>query len=229
VSLKYAGCRVINEFVDENFNYDQPPVADVVLLPNFLYHQPVQTTAKMVDTLLRKARMCIVVSVDKPAFRHWNTDGRIEHTREYFKEWEEVGYVEPLSTEGDPHPREGMYGISFKSRLERVPLKEIKRKGEPVVCKDSLVKFVSHLINHNSYDIRRSSYYNEVMKQKSRHQPEEVTQEYLDKLASHIVDIGKEGMKSPIIVNKHNELLDGGHRYVVAKVLEQASILARIL
>jgi len=229
VSIEYSGCKVINTFVDENFDYDQLPVADVVLLPNFHYHQPVQTTARMVDALLRKTRYVVLVGIDRPAPRHWKTDARIGHTRGYFRDWEEVGVVEPISTEGDPHPRNGMYGISFKSQLERMPVDKIHKGKKEIKYGEAVTEFVTRLVSGEDISLEDTDYWKKVMAQKERHQPAEVTVEYLCRLGEHLSNIGEVGMRHPILVDKDYNLLDGGHRLLAAKVTGQDSIIGRIL
>ena len=126
MALKYVDCDILNKKLDENFDYDSIPVADVTLLANFHYHIFMPVFLHYINLIRRKTRYLIVVSARIKTRKHF-PDTDLGSVREYFKLWEEVGAIDNVSTEGDPHPRD-MFSVAFKTDLQRVPIKEIEDK-----------------------------------------------------------------------------------------------------
>ena len=126
VATRYVDCDMINATLDENFNYDSIPVADVTLLANFHYHIFFPVFLHYINMLRRKSRYVIIVSARIGTKIHFPDTG-LDSLREYFKLWEEVGVVDNVSQVGDPHPRD-MFSVAFKSDLQRIPIADIKAK-----------------------------------------------------------------------------------------------------
>lgn len=120
--------KIIYQKVDNNFDWDQLPLTDVTLLSNVHYYFPINTFMKLVDHLRSRSLYCIVVSA-KARRRSGRTRHYLEAVRGYFDDWEEIKVVgdwqgikskDVLKAEGDPAPRQQMYGVIFKGVLESV-------------------------------------------------------------------------------------------------------------
>ena len=123
MALRYGDYKVINKCLDEHFDYDCLPVADVTLLANFHYHIFMPVFLNYLNIIRRKTRYIIVVSAGVKTTHHFpNTD--IDSIRKYFRLWEEIGVIDNISKEGDPHPRD-MFSVCFKTELERKPIRDI--------------------------------------------------------------------------------------------------------
>jgi len=235
MSLEYTDawgikCDIVNTNVTENFDFRDIPLADVVLLANFHYHMIVQDFLVMLDAVEHKTRYCLIVSIDSAPKQHYNTDARIEKTREYFKNWKEVGVVNPISMEGDSHPRNGMYGILFESKLTRVPLDNILRPdGKEVILGDSFKRFIELAKSGVGFDVRKTLYYKKIFNQKGKKLPEEEIFNLVNGKKEMIRDFVRGRIMKPIIVDKDFKLLDGGTRVMVAKELGYKSIIVRVL
>jgi len=120
------GYELINAELTEKFDYDLLPAADVIVLANFHYHVFLPAFMEFVNRMRRKARYVIVVSTRVRTTRHF-PNGRVDDIRHYFRHWEEVGYIPPLSSSGDPKPRT-VWSLAFKSELVRRSIKDIKDK-----------------------------------------------------------------------------------------------------
>lgn len=123
VARRYQDGKVINAKLDFGFDYDSLPVADITLLANFHYHIFFPVFLDYVNRIRRKTRYIIIVSAGVRTTRHF-PDTDLNSIRRYFRLWKEVGVIDGVSKEGDPHPRD-MWSICFKSELERKPIQEI--------------------------------------------------------------------------------------------------------
>jgi len=221
--------KIINETLNEyDYDFDKLPVADVVLLANLHYHLTTPTLVKLLDALRTKARYVIVVSVEKKSEKYFKPNPRIGATRNYFKDWVEVDRVYPISTEGDPHPRE-MYSLLFKSNLVRIPLDEIRIHGRPEyrLSKASL-DFTKTALDMRKFDVKKKVYFKILMRIK-RDPDEKEIEEFLEKKAGLARDIARHGLRTPMLLSGDNYLLDGNHRVITMKAMGYKSIIARII
>jgi len=102
------------------------PAADFVLFANVHYHLYVPVFLHLVNLLRHKTRYVIVVDVDseKQARMHkcFRANNGLYELEQYFRGYDRVGTIMNIPTKGDPAPREGMYSVLFKTRVERVPI-----------------------------------------------------------------------------------------------------------
>ena len=124
--LRGLKCELINERLTENFDYDLIPSADVILLSNFHYWVFFPAFLQFVNMIRRKTRYVIIVSAKSRYKRHY-PDSDITNIRKYFRLWEEVKHISPISTATDPRPRE-MFSSLFQSELIRMPIGDIEEK-----------------------------------------------------------------------------------------------------
>ena len=102
------------------------PAADVVLMANVHYHLYVPVFLHLVNLLRHKTRYVIVVDVDsekqKRMHKCFRANNGLYELEQYFRGYDRVGYLGEIPTNGDPSPREGMYSVLFKTKVERVPI-----------------------------------------------------------------------------------------------------------
>jgi len=123
MALNYVDCELLNNKLDEHFDYNNIPAADVTLLANFHYHIFIPVFLHYLNIIRRKTKYIIIVTAGVRTTHHFpNTD--LTSIREYFRAWKEVAVIDNINKEGDPHPRD-MWSIMFESELKRVPILEI--------------------------------------------------------------------------------------------------------
>src|SRR3990167_3607742 len=154
--------KILEKKIEVGFDFNIP-VADVSLLANFHYHLLIPDFLYALDHLETKTCYCLVVSVNEDRNNvHWRPHPHLEHTKEIFKNWDLVGQIDPLPTEGDPHPRP-MFSLLFKSKkIKSIPMDEIQQsegrewKGNKQFIKDCL----------NDRDIKDTAYFSYNMKRR---------------------------------------------------------------
>ena len=206
------------------FDFDEIPVADVTLLANFHYHLDINTFLMYLDRLRIKTRYCIVVSA-KVRSAHWEANPDMNSLRVYFKEWEEVGSVYPLSTEGDPHPRT-MFSMLFKSPvLGRVDVDTVYGRGGENSERD--IEFAETIRDSNSIDdVRELPFYKRQKSFRSKWSDEDV-KSFVRGKVKLLYDVKENGMREPLLVRSDNMIIDGGHRLLMYKVLGRQGVIVR--
>jgi len=228
MSLKYQDNPVINTEITEDFDFSRLPVADVMLLPNLHYHMIIQDFLALLDNM--NAQYCLLVSVEHPPKRHWQTDARMAGVKNYFKDWTYIGETTLLDKgEEDPHPREGMYGILFESnKVRRIPINLVRRPdGEEPRDGKHIKDFIRVCIEGGP--IRSTVHYARVAKHRKAKMSEAEIYSLMDGKWKTVRDIAENGQKKPIIVNEAYWLLDGGFRLAVLKELEYTSVMVRVV
>jgi len=189
------------------------PLADVTVLVNVHYHLRIIDWLEYLDKLQYKTRYCLIVTV-KTTYKSWRALSSIEALREYFKDWEETGYIPWINPEGDPSPRE-MSSIIFKSKhLDRVPIKSIGNS-------DSTMDF------YTSHSPMKSEYANFLRKYRSKKWSEKEADNFLLSKLDLYNNVKLKGLKSPLVVRTDNRLIDGCHRAGILKALGYETAIIR--
>ena len=101
---------------------DKLPMVDYTVLANAHYYFTINDWMDYLDQLQYKTRYVIIVTAEKQHINRCWASADVPSVRNYFKNWEEVGFIDELPFAGDPDPRK-LWGLCFKSKyLDRVPL-----------------------------------------------------------------------------------------------------------
>lgn len=201
-------------------NYDIP-VAHTVLLANILYWQTPEQVAALVKQLRQKALFVIVLGRHQPLKSH-RSDCRAEYLSQQFHDWE----VATVSIPPDKH-----FSVKFRNpSMHEVGIDDVEVFDYGVTHKrDYFVKAFWHFLRKldTGQPIKDSTtkYYKYLcMCQIKRRKRTELFQRY----ASMFEDIRHRGLQKPLYVEKAEDrfiLLDGDHRYLIAKYLGHPRIL----
>ena len=236
--------RLIQQTIGKDFELDQLPLADIVLIANMHYHLPLEVFANLVDRLKNRTAHCIVVSA-KANRRPGNALHYLESpgVRGYFRDWQEVMVVgnwrgiEGLD-EGDPAPRKQMYGALFKGSLEVFGLRELY---------DASYRRMEQIKKHrlNAFFPAMEDFFKRVLAgEKFRFEELDawrfwtkrfpgVSSEWISRKLSYkkalAEDVQKNGIREPIRLTQTEKVLDGVHRLIIAKELGYEHVLVRRL
>lgn len=216
---KYEVRRESGEFCIYNL-----PMTDYLVLANAHYYFGINHWLDFVREMKNKARYCIIVTAQKNRKPACKASPDILNIREYFKDWEEINFLEP-SLEGDPYPRR-LYGICFKNPLlERVGL-------DKITCGNNVQNGYYEEIDKNINPLK-TKYYKILKPYRKNWSEKRLKKHMLDK-ANLYKDVKKHGVKKPIIVkreykNGQNRIIDGNHRYNMLKHLGHKSAIVRFV
>jgi hypothetical protein len=225
--------HLIEKRLDTSFDYDVMPLAGVTLLANVHYYMPIVDFGWLVDRLRYKTLYCIIVSAQRG-----HLSGKVRYTTEemrgFFNDWEEIGIVENVDMTGDPSPREGMYGIVFRSRLSTMDVSKwwdtsyqqaIKMK-KPRYRKifEPMDAFYRGIIERSVGDVSKTNLY-AYFRERMSH--ESVVEHLLHK-ARLCLDIQENGMREPVYIN-HHKLMDGFSRCCIARALGYKKVLVKYI
>ena len=220
--------EIMNQTIGEGFVYDLP-MADVTVMSNFHYHLDFPNFYPLIDRMRFKTIYCLVVSA-RVTDAHWKPSWQMNAVRHYFKDWQEIKAVYPIEVENDPHSREEMYGILFKSPLERVNISDIwnkKDNGKYVGNDIPTNEFARQVIENESFDFMESNYYKAVYKMRESKWKEDKIIKFVKAKYDLMYSIKRGGLKSPIYLRLDNKIADGGHRKAMIEELGYKSIIAR--
>jgi SAM-dependent methyltransferase len=215
----------------------QLPLADVVLLSNMHYYIPVPDFARLVDTLRHNTLYCIVVSA-RVKRRGGNALYDLYSVRAYFRDWMETGVVEGVPEEGDPAPRRGMYGVSFKGGLHSQNVGSLYGwwRGECLRSKKfhfnalpaALEEFFSRVLSGEHFAYENTLLYEYWRTREPNRPPESALRRLVQKreLAENVRD---NGIREPVFFDYRGNLIDGLHKLCIAKQLGYKRILVRRL
>ena len=217
------------------FDIETIALSDVVLFSNSHYYIPVGGFSKLVDALKYRALYCIIVSAHTRS-RSGKTFSDLGSIRGYFGDWEEVGLIDNISIEGDPAPRESMYGVIFKSGLTALEIegyhsswmeasKGFRHRSYKLA--PALMDFMDLALNSDEMDYESTDLYQYWRKRKPT-RSERWTRKMMVYRHNLALSIKKEGIKEPIYIDKKGKLLDGLHRLCIARALGYKHIIARI-
>jgi len=235
--------KLLPKKMDRKFDFNQLPLAHVTLISNTHYYLSVINFSRVVDALRTRSLYCIIVSAKA---RRIPGCARYDATsvRGYFRDWEERATLALLEAEGDPAPRETMYGILFKGALKEYDTKELYaawRKGnletpfyKNEALPDALDEFYKKVLSRKKFNVKDTAYYKYWEKRRPDQTEVWIRRKLRQKatLAEHIRD---NGMFSPIYLSETNwrydkgRLIDGQHRLCIAKQLGYKGIFVRLL
>jgi len=221
--------EIRNELVNEEFDFDSLPIADVSLLANYHYHQNVSEFMYLLDKLETKTRHCLVVSVNGVAKVPWRASPDYEDVLSMFRNWEYVGGVTDLEAPNDPYPRD-MFSMLFKSRkLVLMPVKDIKhRHDDHNRTREAMEDFVRRVLADPNLDIRETKHYQmQQNARKHKWSPQRID-DFMEDKRQLIRDIDSEGLQVAIVLNEDNVIIDGLHRFLAIKGLGHKEIPVRI-
>jgi len=233
-SDKNYSWNLVSQSVGVDLGLEALPLPDVTLISNVHYYLPVGVFSKLVDALIYRTLYCIVVS-GRAHRRRGNAAHDLRHIRGYFRDWEEMGIIQNISTDSDPAPREQMYSVLYKSKLVSVNVNEMVDKwlGEAQSARHSshefapaIMQFYTKVLSGELGEIEDSSFYQYWRKRRPKETPA-WTSEFLYNKIKLAESIRDEGQKEPIYIGTNKKLLDGIHRLCIAKALKRDYIIAR--
>ena len=228
--------RLEHQCVREDFDFEQFPLADVVLISNTHYYMPVHVFSRLVDGLRNRCLYCIVVSA-RAKRRSGNAAWDWNHVHGYFADWEKINSVAGISGEDDPTPRDTMFSVLFKGNLIALDVDSIYDPWmEASVSEDhrshglapSMEDFFQKVLNGDDFVYEDTDYYKYWMERKSS-RGEEWVRDYLVRKSMLARDVQKNGMLTPVYYGRRNKTLDGIHRLSIAKQLGHRYVLTRII
>ena len=121
---------ILNIKIGENFNFNELPVADFVLLSNVHYYFKINEWLNFIDKLQYKTRYCIIVSRKDNKNKHWMASADQKDILNYFKDWEHIKTIDNIDAEGDLSPRP-LFAMLFKSKLDIMRIDKIYSMRNP--------------------------------------------------------------------------------------------------
>jgi len=215
---------------DGNFDIRELPLADITIMSTFHYYVYINIWLKYLDSLRSKTRQVLLVSRPRMKRMHWRASSSLGELRNYFSEWAEVGYLDGVSGENDPSPR-NLFTVVFESPLlERVPIDSIgMRKDDDDTMYMAIMDFAHQVAREGELDPFQSDYYRKWIDRKKGKWSTDFIREFVNNKYKMLVDIKENGMKEPIIVQGDGKISDGGHRWAVLKALGYKSVIVRRL
>lgn len=187
---------------------DKLPIVDFTIFVNSAYYLTVNDFLDYLDKLRYKTRFCVIVTSEKKHINRCWAAADIPAIRSYFRDWKEVGYIAPLPMEGN-HARK-MESVCFKSDVDLVKISDLDSSNH---VQDG---FYTELGNGTDYTKTR---YFRIMKPYRKKWSEERLHNWFKDRVKVYQDIKTNGLKTPIIVDKDNKILDGNHRFAIVREL----------
>ena len=194
------------------------PVSDYMVFANAHYYFTVHQWLEFMDMMIGRVRHCIIVTADKRKKRP-RADASLAGIRDYFRRWEEVGFIDELPLEGDPFPRR-LWGLCFKSPyLERVPIADLD-------CGNHVQDNYYAELDAGT-DPFDTKYYRILKKyREGKWSNSRLEKHMLGKKAIY-EDIKKRGLTRPLVVGEDNRIYDGNHRFRMLQHLGHDSVIIR--
>lgn len=195
---------------------DGLPIVDYTIFVNSHYYLTVNDFLDYLDKLRYKTRFCVIVASEKKHINRCWAAADIPTIRSYFRDWKEVGYIAPLPMEGN-HARK-MESVCFKSDVDLVKISDLDSSNH---VQDG---FYTELGNGTDYTKTR---YFRIMKPYRKRWSDERLHNWFKDRVKVYQDIKTNGLKTPIIVDKDNKILDGNHRQAIVRELGFKDIYIR--
>jgi len=225
--------RVLNRTVGINFDWDELPAADVVLLANMHYYVPLVHFLPFLDRMRFKTIYCLVVSRAMRDKKHGHPLPDESSLRLLFRDWHARRAINTSSAmlENDPHPRR-VHSLLFQSDLERQPIDDHTR-GIPYAKQQELIDIVQSGQDVDLEDTLNWAYWRERKQEakggRSDRWSDEELRAHVQYRLDFTRDILENGMKEPILVRPDRIGIDGGNRAATLKLLGYRSIIVRIV
>lgn len=204
---------------------DDLSVADYVVLANVHYYFKIDDWLAFLDKLQYKTRHCIIVTTKKrPGNRCW-AQADLHDIGKYFRTWEADDlFINYINTAGDPRPRQ-LTSVCYESpHIQKRLISELD-SGNHVQD-----KFYAELDLGKKY--AETKYYRIIRKYRLEDR-KDWTEEKLEKFFIDRVflyeDIKKNGLKSPIIIDREDLILDGNHRCQMLNHLGYKEVFVRTI
>lgn len=199
---------------------DELPLADYTVLANAHYYFTINDWIDYLDKLQYKTRYVIIVTAEKKHINRCWASADVPSIRNYFKTWEEVGFIDELPTKDDPQPRR-LWGLCFKSPfVDKVAIDSLDSSNH---VQD---QFYEELDNGTPY--KETKYY-KILKKYREKWGEEKLNRWIEERIRVYNDIKEYGLKRPVLVDffKQDRILDGNHRYAGVRNLGYKNIFIR--
>jgi len=225
--------KILNRTVGIDFDWDELPCADVVLMANMHYYIPLNEFLLFLDRMRWKTIYCLVVSRRMRDKKHGHPLSDIDALRLYFDEWEILRIIDTSSRmlESDPHPRR-VHSMLFRSRLQRQPIEYHTKMWHDYPKQRELIDIVSEGRAFIPQQTMNWDYWVERKQTKKRGSSawsDEEILTYVQHRYNLVKDIYENGMKEPIIVRPDRIGIDGGNRASILRLLGHRSIIVRIV
>jgi len=209
------------------FDIDELPVADITLMSTFHYYIDINAWVKYLDRL--KAKSCYVLVVSRTEMRedHWLAKASYDAVRDYFSDWDVVGGIDNVSTDGDPSPRD-LYSVLFKSPLvSSIPIESIDaRNGDEMG--QAVADLAQKIAVGGDVDLWSTDYYLQWLGRKQGKWSERTARRFVQLKADVMTSVVTNGLLDPIIVQRDGlKVSDGGHRLAVLKALGYKNVFVR--
>ena len=198
---------------------DFMPVSDFTILANVHYYLTINAWLDYLDKLQYKTKYCVVVTAKKSSHNLFKASPDVEDIRKYFKNWDEVGAIENVSTDNDPFPRQVM-SLCFKSRfIDRTKISDL-------IYDNHLQQGLWEEIERGA-DTLNTNYYKDLKVYRKGKWSDDKLARFIEEKAKLLENIKDNGLLTPIIIDSNNAILDGIHRQGIMKHLGHTSILTR--
>lgn len=234
-SNKYT-YKLVTQQIGRDFELDQLPLSDVVLMSNVHYYLPIPVFSNLVDELKSRSLYCIVVSA-RAKRRSGNALWDINSVRGYFRDWQEVKVIDGLDIDDDVCPREQMYSVLFKGNLSVIDVDDMydawweaakSKRHRSHHLAPAMADFFSKVLSGESFEYEDTLYYQYWMERRPNKSLEWLRNLLMYK-ESIAIDIQDNGIKTPIYYIENGHLRDGIHRLCIAKLLGYKHILGRLI
>jgi len=196
---------------------DELPMTDYTVLAMAHYYFPINDWLDYMDKIWSKSRYVIIVTALKKS-RPCKASADTIDIRNYFKNWEEVGYIPELPLEGDPFPRR-QWSFCFKNPvLDRVPIEEINLSNKVQVG------FYGQL--DKKINVYKTKYYR-VIKAYRKNWSQDRKTRFIAERVDLYADIKKNGLLRPIIIAPTTRVIDGNHRLEMLRHLGEKTVIIR--
>ena len=226
--------KVLHRTVGKDFDFDEIPVADVVLLSNVHYYIHMEHFVPFLDQLRNKCINCIVVSRQMKDKRHGSPQPEADAIRHMFRDWscERIQFTSSNMLKGDPHPRRP-HSLLFRSQLQRQSIKDYTTRTQKYVLQQEwidLIRAGREVVLENTQNWA----YWKKRKQTDKETPrfrwtDDQIREHVQKRYDLVRSIMEDGVRVPLYVKPHRECIDGGNRAAILKLLGYNSVIVRII
>lgn len=210
------------KFINSDLNgcIDELPIVDYTVLANAHYYFTINDWTDYLDKLRLKTQYVIVVTAEKNHINRCWASADVPSIRNYFKDWEEVGFIDELPLVGDPDPRR-LWSLCFKSKyIDKVPLDSLDSSNH---VQD---QFYGEL--DEGKDFKDTRYYRILKKYRAKW-GEERLHEWFGERIKVYNDLKENGLMKPILVDffKKDRIVDGNHRYAMMRNLGYKEVFVR--
>lgn len=180
------------------------PIVDYTVMANSHYYMTVNDFLDYTDVLQLKTRYVIIVTDEKHHLNRCWASADITDIRSVFKNWDEVGFIDIKPNDGDPGYRK-LSSICFKSRfIEKVPVERIDASNH---VQDDFWREID-----NGKHFTETRYYRILAKYRKNWEPGRLDK-WMQERVDNYESIKKDGLRTPIIIDKDDKILDGNHRF----------------